>query len=438
MAACPRAVTRCRLGPRRPRPRHLGAGVELLAAAGHPERRRGPRRHLFRRQHLRPGAAHARLFRALHRAVGPGAARVRAHGQRGALLQPALSLDVRALGARRVSVRPRAHRQPRGWLQRGPAVRVRTVPLSAVVAPAGAVVAVDAVGPLRLPPLLRHRPAPRARGRRGRTDRAEPFVRLLPALLLALRRRLHPGGDGGAWAVALGARVAGPHRRGHSRHGAHGTVLPAVSRTQGAPAVHTDAGRSGPLLGGHLLLLDGVRGASDVGPGRAGVSEARGAALSWTRGAPARGDGAPPGHTQRHVQGCAPTRTRVEGMGRRGAWRAGGAAPGDVRPGAVRPAIRVRSGCLRAACERRHAAAASRRRRLCADPDDQPSGPRAACRALVAARRLAGRAARGAVAVARAVAHVDGPPARSVRAVSRAVRVSYPGSTVCARPRATG
>ena len=327
-----------------------------------------------------------------------------------------------------VSVRPRAHRQPRGRLQRRPVVRVRAVSLSAVVAPAGAVVAVDAVRPLRLPPLLRHRPAPCARRRRGRTDRAEPFVRLLPALFLAVRRRLHPGRVDGARAVALGAGVAGPRGRGRSRHGGHGAVLPAVSLAPGAPAVNTVADRSGPLLRRHLLLPDCVCRASDVGPGRAGVSEAGGATVPWTRGRAARH-----GRDHSSLAGQAPTKEGVRprqlppGIG-------GRRAPPAVRRGAVRAQVRVRLWRRRRAHQRRHAAAASRRHRVRADPGDQPARARASRRAS------GGRGAHGCVALLAALWLSLGPsptsmgrPLDLVRAVSGAVRA---GAGVRRRARA--
>ncbi len=59
-----------------------------------------------------------------------------------------------------------------------------------MVTPAGALVAVDAVRAVRVPPIFRNRPPAGAGGRLGGADRAEPVVRLLRDVLLAVCRRI--------------------------------------------------------------------------------------------------------------------------------------------------------------------------------------------------------------------------------------------------------
>ena len=89
-----------------------------------------------------------------------------------------------ALRARHVPARPRADRQPRGRLRRRPRVCLLALSHRVDAASAGAVVGLDAVGPLRPAASLRlgRARAPLA-GARRRVVAAEPFVRLLPAVL---------------------------------------------------------------------------------------------------------------------------------------------------------------------------------------------------------------------------------------------------------------
>src|SRR6185503_15733961 len=81
-------------------------------------------------------------------------------------------------------------RKPRGRLRGRPRVRLLALPRRVDPAPAGALSRVDAVRPLRRAETLLHGAAAPARRRRGRMDRAEPVVRLLPAVLQPGRRPL--------------------------------------------------------------------------------------------------------------------------------------------------------------------------------------------------------------------------------------------------------
>ena len=71
-----------------------------------------------------------------------------------------------------------------------PALRVRAVPHRPVLAPAGDVVAVDAVRAVRVQALLRVAPRVAARRRRAGARGAELVVRVLPAVLRAVRGRV--------------------------------------------------------------------------------------------------------------------------------------------------------------------------------------------------------------------------------------------------------
>ena len=130
----------------------------------------------------------------------------------------------------------------------GPALRVRALSHRAVLAPAGAVVAVDAVRAVRLPALLRH--APRlAAGRRGsRARAAELVVRLLPAVFRAVRRRVRHLRDCGPRAVEGPDDVGVAWRGGRAGTRRHGAAAHALPRTAGARV------RRPPLRGGHALL----------------------------------------------------------------------------------------------------------------------------------------------------------------------------------------
>ena len=93
-------------------------------------------------------------------------------------LQPAVSLDVRAVGTRHVPLRARSDRQRARRVCGRPDLRVRAVPRAAVLAPPGDLVAVDAVCALRPATVFRARrriegarvaPAPRWSRRTCRT-----------------------------------------------------------------------------------------------------------------------------------------------------------------------------------------------------------------------------------------------------------------------------
>ena len=146
---------------RRPDPRHpvgsrrlaaerLDSRVGRRSPAAIPLRRFRCAQRVLERQHLSSRAADAGLLRASVRAGGADPSGLRADRKHRPLLQPAVSLDVRAVRPRHVSVRARSHRQPARRVRRRPDLRVRAVSRAAVRAPAGALVAVDAVCAVRI------------------------------------------------------------------------------------------------------------------------------------------------------------------------------------------------------------------------------------------------------------------------------------------------
>ena len=137
---------------------------------------------MVERQHLPSASARARLLRASAAAGDSNRAGVCADEESDSLLQPAVPVDIRPVGAGDVPAREGADRSSRGGVRGGTRVRVRAVPDRIAAAPAGAVVGVDAVRAVRIPALLRDRPVARPRRRVGGVGGAEPFVRLLPAL----------------------------------------------------------------------------------------------------------------------------------------------------------------------------------------------------------------------------------------------------------------
>ena len=207
-------------------------GRRTPAAISRRRHRRDPE--LLEREHLLSGTADARLLRAPVRAGGPDSPGLRADGQHHPFLQPAVSLDVRAVGARHVSVRARHHRQRARGAGRGPGLRVRAVSRSAVFAPPGHLLAVDAVRALWSAAILRDETHPGARRRRRRAHRAEPFERVLPALLRTVRARVRIVRDCDPKPLEGRARLGGPLCNGGRRHPGDAAVSASVPRA--APA----------------------------------------------------------------------------------------------------------------------------------------------------------------------------------------------------------
>ena len=166
-----------------------------------------------------PASAGAGVLRALSPAGDTGAARLLGDEQPDPRLQPGVPVDVRPLGPGNVSARPGADRKPIGRRRRGPRVRILALPHRVDPAPAGAVVGVDAVRPVRPAASFRHRTVAPACRRRRRVDRAEPVVRLLHAVLQPGGRPLHRLGADDARVVD---RSTGAHPRGRRmRRGCH-------------------------------------------------------------------------------------------------------------------------------------------------------------------------------------------------------------------------
>ena len=159
--------------------------------------RHAPRPRLVERQHL--------LSRTRWRSATPSICRRRRcrslpiyalTQQSDPLLQPAVPLDVRAVGARHVPVRARADRQ-RARPRSSPAWRTRSRrTASRRSAPAGAVVGVDAVRAVRIPALLRRRARVRAlAGAGGGVDRRRTSRAATTCSSSARRRDLHRAGS---------------------------------------------------------------------------------------------------------------------------------------------------------------------------------------------------------------------------------------------------
>ena len=138
---------------------------------------------------------------------------LRADEESDPLLQPAVPVDVRAVRARHVSARPRADRQRRRRLRRGPRVRVRAVSHRRTSRTCrccrrrGCRSCCSDCGGIS-------RPAAASAGRRGRgVAGAEPVVRLLPAVLQPDRLALHRVGADAAGTLARHASARARDRR---------------------------------------------------------------------------------------------------------------------------------------------------------------------------------------------------------------------------------
>ncbi len=214
-------------------------------------------------------------------------------------------------------------RRARG-VDRRRVLRVCAAEAPAAFPPAGAVVAVDAVGALWAAPLLHDAARGPARLGRGGAGAAEPVVRLLPRVLRAGGRPVLPVRDRRPWTLEPMEDV-GRARRGGGRGGACDVAVreavPVAPRA-GLPAA-ADLG-SRAVLGGRALAADRQRRQPRVGMA-AGVSARRRRALRRDRHAAARGRG----------PRCRRARTqRLVGAFAR---RATGPAAGDrARPGRVR------------------------------------------------------------------------------------------------------
>ena len=185
-------------------------------------------------------SAVAGVLRALSAAGAPGAADLRGDEEPDPLLQPALPLDVHAVGPRHVSPRPRADRKHGRGDGLGARVRVRAVSHRVDPSPAGAVGCLDAVRAVRPPAAFRDRPIAAARRRRRRVAGAEPVVRLLPPLLQPHRHPLHRLGADDARVVERHADASSPSHRDCNGARGHRAVPAAVPRTGAArlqPAV---------------------------------------------------------------------------------------------------------------------------------------------------------------------------------------------------------
>ena len=207
-------------------------GGQLLAALGGDF---NALHQVLARQHLFARASDDCLLGTSDAADAPDAAGLRGHRQHRSLLQPPVSLDVRTFGIRDVSPGSRPDRAAAGSVRRGARVRVRALPHFAVFAPAGALDLLDAARALWLPPLFCDATR-EAAGRCGRgPDSAESFVRLLPLVLPAVRRRLLPVRNDPAWAGPRRADVDLARRRRARGRRDHLAVRGTVSRGAAQP-----------------------------------------------------------------------------------------------------------------------------------------------------------------------------------------------------------
>src|SRR5262245_32055239 len=149
-----------------------------------------PRTRALASEHLLSAPVRPRLLRASPRAGDPDPAVVRPDHESDPLLQRAVSAVLRLVRARNVSARARADRQPHRGIRRRRRVCLRTVPILESVAPAGAVVGVDAVRVVRSAALFRNRPRAGAGWRRRRLAAPESFLRLLSPVFQSDRTAL--------------------------------------------------------------------------------------------------------------------------------------------------------------------------------------------------------------------------------------------------------
>ena len=262
-------------------------GAELLdPAVGRrslaPVPRRRPRRvpRVLQREHLLPRAADARLLRASDRAGAADPSGLRPHRQHRPVVQPAVSVDLRPLGPRDVPARARADRERARGVRGRPALRVRAVPHWPVLAPAGDVVAVDAVRAVRLQALLPHAPRLAARRRRAGAGGAELVVRVLPAVLRAVRGRLRDLRDRRPRAVERRAGVGVAWRGGRGRVGRDAAAAASVPGTAEARLRAAAVRRGDALFGRRLQLPHRPRAAVVLGRHHARLPEVRGRSVS--------------------------------------------------------------------------------------------------------------------------------------------------------------
>ena len=211
---------------------------------------------LLEREHFLSRTADARVLRTSVRAGGPDSSLLRPHRQHHPLLQPPVSLELRLIWARYVPVRARDHRKRARGTDRRPDLRVRAVSRSAVLASPGDLLTVDAIRPLRpaaIFPAEAHHTASR---RRCRAHRAEPFERVLPAVLRAVRAGVRALRDRHAEALGRREGVGCAVCHGSGRDRGDAAVSPSVPRTAPAGIRSPRLERSEGLFGRRIQLLD--------------------------------------------------------------------------------------------------------------------------------------------------------------------------------------
>ena len=148
----------------------------------------------LRCEHLLSGPADARVLGASRSAGAPDLSGLCADGNP-ILCYNLLFLSTFVLSGLGMFLLPRAHWQHRGGVYRRLAVRIRALSDSAVVAPAGAVFAVDAICAVRVPALLQTADVSARWPARAAGIVQRIVLRVLPAVFLAVRGAVRAVGD---------------------------------------------------------------------------------------------------------------------------------------------------------------------------------------------------------------------------------------------------
>src|SRR5206468_7530827 len=180
---------------------------------------------------------------------------VRADQESNPLLQPGVSLDVRAVWRGDVHARSRADRQSRGRTGCRPRLRVRAVSILESAPSSSALVRMDAAGVSGAAPLFRDRPHPATRRSRRCLAGAEPLMRVLPVFLLAGHGRLHRVGYHDAWTMERQADAAARRIDGHGSPAVDTAVSAAVLAVATDWPTAATARRDHPLFGRRSRVL---------------------------------------------------------------------------------------------------------------------------------------------------------------------------------------
>ena len=211
------------------------------------------------RQHLSSRAARPGALRALVRTSAADPAGLLADRKHHPLLQPAVHLDVRARGVRHLPAGVRPDRRPPRGVRGRTGLWISPVPHRLDPAPAGDEFAVDAVRAVGIESFRDDEFLSGVGRRHGGARDAELVVRLLPALLRALRAAVRVAPHVGGEEARRPANVGWSGRRRGRHAGADIAVPASVHASAATIRFRTTLRRGGAVLRERVVIRHGVR-----------------------------------------------------------------------------------------------------------------------------------------------------------------------------------